>query len=236
MGGKNQWKPLTGGLGYMGISLNSKKHKEDSLAAMVDWVNSTSNFTQIRIGLSDTLNRHTYANDQRIDLSAAFSIARGKGDEWVNQNKPILDELTVPYEFFRWTHWFDNHADEIQTNKQKFIQLFHSDSNFKRAIEQDIAGFLNRKQGLAANEIGNESFQACFNFLIEELAVYSVIFKDYPATLIYPGPELKCLTYLRNEIPQNIPQAVSNTNFIKLGIFPNQKQQLATNDDVALRA
>ena len=83
MEGKKKWKPLTGGLGYMGISLESTKHTGDSLISMVDWINSTSQFTHLRVGLSDTLNRHTYANNNKIDLSAAFSLARGKGDNWL---------------------------------------------------------------------------------------------------------------------------------------------------------
>lgn len=213
-GAKSTWQPLTGGKGYMGISLDSTNHRGEGLSAMVDWVNAHGQFDQVLIGLSDTLNRHNYARDRGLSLREAYDLASRKGDDWLETNRATLNGLKAPFDIKRWSHWRNQHTQAVRKNRDLFLEAYDNDPAFNASLDSDIAGFLKRKSsGPDAKTIAS-----CRDYLIEELAVYSVILAEYPATVIYPGKQLNCFAYLRDHQPENLPNAIGPTGFIRLGI------------------
>lgn len=213
-GSKLVWQPLTGGNGYMGISLDSINHTGEALTAMVDWINAHGKFDQLLVGLSDTLNRHNYARDKGLSLRQAYDLAARKGDEWLASNSPILDGLKTPFEIKRWASWQETHAETLKENRRLFLNAYENDPAFRASLDSDIAAFLNRKSSAP----DSKAIASCRDYLIEELAVYSVILAEYPATVVYPGKQLNCFAYLRDYQPENLPKAIGQTGFIRLGI------------------
>lgn len=223
-GAKAKWQAMVGGPGYMGISLHSPNHKGDGLAAMVDWMNEHGQFSRVRVGLSDTLNRFNHARENRVSLKDAFAATAREGSNWLAANRPILDGLSMPHELVRWSHWLENHAREVEANRHFFDQAYQKNSDFKASVDADIAAFLKRKQNDPAATIDPEFINTSRQYLIEELAVYSVILKDFPATTVYPGKQLNCFAYMRENVPQNLPAAIGRTGFIRLGIHGLDRQ------------
>lgn len=84
----------------------------------------------------------------------------------------------------------------------------------------DVHSFSLRKTGKF--ETDTDKITVSIKYLIEELSVYSVILKDFPATTIYPGKQLNCFAYLRNNKPEYLPPAISDTGFIRLAIHGMQ--------------
>lgn len=225
-GSKARWRSLTGGLGYMGISLKSRLHTGAGLAAMVEWILQTGRFERLRIGLSDTLNRHNIAHEQSISLTEAFQIATQQGNLWLDENRATLAQITIPTEFVRWSFWLETHAVEVAQNKAAFERAYQHDAGFRDALNTDMARFAQRKSGVSLAHLDRQSRATSFNYLIEELAVYSVIFKDYPATVVYPGRPLACFAYVRQTKPNTLPAPIQNTHHIRLalhGLTPPQQ-------------
>jgi tRNA-dependent cyclodipeptide synthase len=213
-GAKSQWQNLTGGKGYMGISLDSSNHTGEGLAAMVDWINSQGHFEQFLVGLSDTLNTHNYAHDLRLSPRAAFTYAMQKGNKWLEENEAILESLEMPFSLVRWAYWQEHFANDVADNQRVFEAAYRQDIKFREAVNADIARFLKRKtQNPDASAVAT-----CGAYLIEELAVYSVILKSYPGTVIYPGKQLECMRYVREQKPAHLPASIGETGYIRLSI------------------
>lgn len=223
-GAKSTWQPLTGGKGYVGISLDSTNHRGDGLSAMVDWVNAHGQFDQILIGLSDTLNRHNYARDRDLSLREAYDLASRKGDDWLDTNRATLSGFNMPFDVKRWSHWQQKHAQAVRENRGQFLNAYENDPAFCASLDADIAAFLKRKSSAP----DAKAIASCRDYLIEELAVYSVILAEYPATVIYPGKQLNCFAYLRSHQPENLPTAIGQTGFIRLGIHGLNRPDKAT--------
>lgn len=213
-GAKAKWQSMVGGNGYMGISLHSRNHQGDGLSAMVDWMNCQSKFSHVRIGLSDTLNRFNYARDNSVSLKAAYMAVAQKGDEWLSENSRILGGLNMPQTLVRWSHWLENHTAEVERNRALFGQAYEENSGFRASVDADIYAFLARTNSGHDPEKINTSRR----YLIEELAVYSVILREHPATTVYPGKQLNCFAFMRENKPDGLPAAIGNTGFIRLGI------------------
>lgn len=213
-GAKVKWQSAVGGDGYMGISLHSRNHQGDGLSAMVDWINCQGKFNHVRVGLSDTLNRFSYARDCSVSLKAAYRAVAEKGDEWLSENLNILDRLTMPHDLVRWSHWLDTHTAEVERNRALFNQAYEEIPEFRASVDADIFAFLARTN----SDHSLDNIDRCRQYLIEELAVYSVIFRERPATTVYPGKQLNCFAYMREEKPVDLPTAIGNTKFIRLGI------------------
>lgn len=213
-GAKTKWQAHAGGKGYMGVSLESRNHSGEALSAIVDWVNAHGRFDEILVGLSDTLNRHNYMRDKGLSLRDAYDHAACQGDAWLEANRPILDGFGAPHRVVRWSHWLENHAEAVRENRSRFLEAHGSDLAFRASVDADIAAFVKRK-GVSNDQ---EVIASCRNYLIEELAVYSVILKENPATVFYPGKQLNCFAYLREHQPAHLPRAISKTGFIRLAV------------------
>ncbi len=233
-GAKKAWQSLIRDTGYMGISLHSRNHQGEGLDSMVDWANQQG-FKRFRIGLSDTLNRFNYAQEHNVPLQEAFAMVALTGDKWLEQNRPILDNLTMPYDVVRWSHWLTNHAPEVEENRQIFNCALETDSEFLQSVMADVHAFSLRKNGHP--ETDTAKINISIKYLIEELAVYSVILRELPATTIYPGKQLNCFAYLRDNQPEHLPLAISKTGFIRLAIHgveqPSERHSLVTNQHPA---
>jgi len=229
-GPKARWQALTGGKGYMGISLESQNHTGEALSAMVDWVNAHGRFDDVLVGLSDALNRHNYMRDKGLSLREAYDFAVRKGDSWLEVNRAILESLNRPYRIVRWSHWLDNYGEAVRECKSRFLEAYEGEPAFRASTDADIAAFLKRK-GMSDDQA---AIASCRNYLIEELAVYSVILKENPATVFYPGKQLNCFAYLREHKPPHLPKAIGETGFIRLAVHGLSKsEQTAPHRQVA---
>lgn len=182
------WPSRKGGNGYMGISLGSGLHRSSGLCHMLDWVNTESGFSFLRIGLSDTLNRFNESG------SDACEKARRAGDSWLAENEPLLARLEIPFELIRWDHWESTYPDRVERNRSHYRSAFDADPAFRAAVLEDIERFSQRRYGRSADPSTMRSLR---DYLIEEAAVYEEIYRDYPNTTIYPGAQLKFAECLR---------------------------------------
>jgi tRNA-dependent cyclodipeptide synthase len=218
-GAKSAWQSHIGGKGYMGVSLHSPNHRGNSLAAMVRWVNETGKFDEFKVGLSDTLNRHNYVMEEGISYEQAAKKASCIGQEWLDENLSILENLEIPYELVRWDYWLHNYSDVVESNRASFYQAFNNNQSFRESILDDVRKYFNRHHGVDLSNADPDKIGLSIEYLIEELAVYSVIFDTYPSTAIYPGKQLACFELIRNgDVLGDIPLTIKESKFIRLAL------------------
>lgn len=184
----SSWPFRRGGNGYMGISLGSHLHSGRGLRHMIDWINTESGFSFLRIGLSDTLDRFNETG------SDAREKAKRAGDAWLAENGRLLARLAIPHELIRWDHWESTHPEAVERNRQRYADAFHTVPTFREAMLADMDHFSRRRY---CRPLALSDMQPFHDYLIEEVAVYEEIYRDFPNTTIYPGRQLKVAEYLR---------------------------------------
>jgi hypothetical protein len=88
--------------GFIGISLDNPNMVGDKLSAVINWLNDNAYFSQIKISLSDTLNRYNIMLLDNISENEARKKALHKGNQWLKQNQHIIYKLKFPFEIIRW--------------------------------------------------------------------------------------------------------------------------------------
>lgn len=218
--------------GFIGISLDSPNFTGKRLETLIDWINDNTCFTNIKISLSDTLNRHNYMLPYNLSEAAAHAKSVLAGDQWLKDNKRALNALEVPFDIIRWDYWLYKHNAEVEKNKEIFSELYaKNDSEINLAINKDLNGFFTRKHNKTIDQLPHETVQKSLNYIIEELAVYSIIFNQYPSTKIYPGNDLNCFTAIRESQIPDIPPGIPNSEFVGLKIWSDSKEGKPTNDN-----
>jgi|GEM_PF-3180897 len=211
------------GKGYMGISLNSASHSGPALQATIKWINENTSYKTFLIGLSDTLNRFNVIPIQN-DKSAE-EVCLNAGNQWLNKNKSILKQLNTPYKIIRWDHWKSNYPNKTKQYINLFENLFENDLILKSALINDINNFVKRRYKTTIDNVPFDTIKNCKDYLIEELAVYSIIFESYnDCDVFYPGKQLECMKVIRENLVQAIPNTYENTQYIRMALHqPPQK-------------
>lgn len=232
-GAKNIWQSHIRGNGYMGISLHSHNHQGEGLKAMIQWINEQTDFDFVRIGLSDTLNRHNYVMEENIHLHQAHEKSKKMGQKWLDENKSILERLTVPFEIIRWDYWLIQHADQVIFNKKTFYDTYFNNLYFNSAVKEDLSNYFMRHGKTSLSSVDSKKLSLSLEYLMEELAVYSILFTEYPSTAIYPGKSLKCFEIIRQSNIPNVPQGINKSKFIRLSLHGEGQFIKAENISIA---
>lgn len=212
------WPSRAGGSGYMGISIGSRNHTGGCLLQTVNWVNDISGFNKIRIGLSDTLNRFTIMTDKVLSEGEARQECIAQGDVWLKDNRSVIERLKIPHEIIRWDYWESTRPDAVVKNRQCYKRAFFENPVFREAVLTDMDNFSMRRYGIPLSKIDMSTGQKFLDYLIEELAVYEEIYRDYPNTTIYPGKQLECARVLREGLLPGLSETFQHTKFERLRV------------------
>jgi len=116
--------------------------------------------------------------------------------------------------------------------------LFHNafDTNlvFRMAVMKDIQHHYSRKYNQNMHDRDSRDIDLSKRFYLEELAVLSIQFEDYPCAEAYPGRELECVKLVRSGQVPNVPKGIQNAVYAKLFVHdlshsPQQRLVLALN-------
>lgn len=199
---------------HLGISMGSGHHHGETLTAIVDWLN-THNFECGMIDVSDTLNRYNYMIAGTPEKEA-FEITRREGVKWELQNKQVLSNLKMPIKLIHWDQWLQD--PRFNPYHSAFHAAFDRNPAFRMAIMQDIQRHYSRKYNQSIHERSAADIELSKEFYIEELAVLSIQFEDYPCVEVYPGRELDCVKIVRGGQVKGVPDGLKNAVYASLFI------------------
>ena len=195
-GGAPRWRECPRAM--ISISHGNRNLVGDKFEALLSW--TAHRFHEVIINVSDTLYRHNLmAEGYSEELS--LSMAERNGNIWLKEHHHIIKpHLPKILSMHRWNDWRQHRMfPEINAGIQDFYQ---NDSGLQQAVNDDCQAFLDRKlqqgfQDLEPYRIGSR------NYLLEELAAYTIIGRQYQANRIYPAKDLKCFEYMRtsNTVP-----------------------------------
>ncbi|MCL2468798.1 MAG: tRNA-dependent cyclodipeptide synthase [Alphaproteobacteria bacterium] len=177
------------------ISVGKPYHEGEKLQAVVDWINKNPHITEVQVCVGDFLQRHNliaYGEDEE----RASYMALLAGTSWIERNESILSGLQPKWSFTRWTDWFG--IEEFYRTHAAILRLETENHAFKKSLDLDASSLAKRKE-LRGESVPKDLVQHSYNFVTEELAVFTMLSRCLPAAEVYPGTSLEAVKYLHGK-------------------------------------
>lgn len=168
------------------ISVGQEYHEGEKLAATIQWVKK--HFDHTIICVNDTLQRHNFEFDG-MDSIDAYHRSEEAGREWIERNIDLL-RAAPDATIYRWDQWYK--TPEYHQHRLAVDEYYQTSKNFQKIVGNETEGFWKRRQG--REELCNvhkERFRLhTREYLLEECAVFRMMFAQKRAADIYPGSTL----------------------------------------------
>lgn len=172
----NNWRAHR--VGRLDISVGAPNHEGERLETTLAW--SASKFAHVIISVADTLQRHNMMADGCGEEDAR-RISYAEGTAWIERNSgsfQILPSFSIKRWDERLTHpLYGQYLEKTQ-------QYYERDDDIRIATRREAAHYLSRRGSSASMS------QHRIDYLVEELAVFDMLFNIEPAADVYPGSML----------------------------------------------
>ncbi len=195
----------------LGVSVGSPNHEEKKLIRTLEWI--SDHFQHCIIDLSDTLQRYNYEFEGMPKEMAAWR-ARSEGRQWLLRNIANLSRLNISFNVVSWDHWLEHPM--FQAYREGFEWCYQSDKQFREAVEHDTDKFIRRKGFCKLKDDLKAIRENSKNYLLEELAAHSLLYKDTIAANIYPGRQHECFKVVREGLIKKAPKGLENSTHLRL--------------------
>ena len=169
------------------ISVGQPYHEGQKLLATLDWVDER--FDKKIICVNDTLQRHNF-EFQGHSPEEAFRLSQEAGREWIEQNYAAIRSLDN-LEIIRWEKWRREDAYEHGLDTMK--RLYREKETFREEVDNEMKSFWQRalKKDPDLDPSLFDTFKKhSLSYLLEECAVFQLMFAREDAVDIYPGSTL----------------------------------------------
>lgn len=157
------------------ISVGGDRHEGEKFNATIDWVKNR--FDKTIICVNDTLQRYNYIS-KGMAPDRAYEETLKAGDRWLDRNLAAIEKLPN-YELHRWNEWLKDPS--YQSVFDSVVDLYNSDEAFQDAIYES-----------QKNKWSKE-------YLLEEIAVFSLMYRYHNAVDIYPGTMPEAMNIFQNQ-------------------------------------
>ncbi len=223
----HQWKDFD--VARLPISIGHHTHEEEKLKATFRWCRER--FRHVQICVNDTLQRYNLMFQHSISEQEAYDLALSKGDIWINRNKPLFSLLSS-YECVRWDQWRQH--PEFLSVMQKIQNLYNMNKEFKEAIDKNALDVWKRRTSVNSSDYCANRMASFLDFsvqyLLEEVAVFSLMFEETRAIDIYPGSGLLATDIFSGRPLPGAPEGMSKRHFCRIDFLrrsPKAKDQKA---------
>lgn len=197
---------------YLGISVNNPFFREQHLGLLLKWI--SNHFDECTIIIGDYLHRinESILHGTTGEEAIASSIIRGDQIELMLEVAlSILPQNK--FKVYRWKDFLDKYPKAL-SEKEKLTSIFNSNKIFQDDILQSCSEFIERlvTRGERLYLTKEEAINQSREYLLEEMAVFSVLIEQGYEVQVYPGTQLKILKDLANkkipDINTNLTQGI----------------------------
>jgi tRNA-dependent cyclodipeptide synthase len=202
---------------YLGISLENPLFAGDSLKAMLIW--AAEKFEQCLVIVGDYLSRFDEQIITGCDENHAGLLAIKRGDLFISQTREIFGCL--PADRVRLTRWKEHlQVEQFRKSKKILDEIFESDEEFRASVKYDALSFVERQkkhnQRLAVE--ADVALRLCCRYILEEIAVFSMLSERGWGVELYPGPELRVLAEVAKGRYPRVPKGLKDRISVELKI------------------
>ncbi len=203
------------------ISVGMPYHEGEKFEATVNWVKER--FEGVHICVNDTLQRYNYISKYNICEEQAQKICQQNGENWIKDNLKYLENIPQ-YELHRWEDW--KKRDNYETYLHQINELYRTNPEFYSAVDLNVEQFLDRQSKKRDMSLSDKRRFAYFSreYLLEETAVFAIMFEECVAVDIYPGSVLLPCIFFRERHLEGAPKGLSQGIFTRIDFARNRNQ------------
>lgn len=162
------------------ISVGQPYHEGEKFRCTIDW--AKHRYGKVIVLVNDSLQRFNYMFEEGLSEKDAHSKALSEGTQWIARNMAAIASLPN-FEIYRWDAW--KRSQGYFSDLQKTKILYEQNPQFKQAINKSIEDIWQRKNIDADRK--DKFFSVSRDYLLEETAAFSVIYKTFKGVSAYPG-------------------------------------------------
>lgn len=188
------------------VSVGQEYHEGAKLLAAINWC--AKRFGHVEILVGDTLQRHSFSLNDGMDPAEAFEKSRIAGDDWLARNAALIASLPS-VSITRWEAWRVNSA--FRPRLLQIMAAYEDLAEFRDAVDEAAMGYCARKSRIDdLQDAGyrKKTLDLSYQYIFEELAIYSLIADGEPVIDIYPGSCLSVIKRLQGGIPEGLPPSL----------------------------
>lgn len=203
------------------ISVGQEYHEGEKLRALAEW--SKARFEKVIFCANDTLQRFNLMYEQAFSEAEAYQTASALGQAWITRNLTVIAQMEQA-ETVRWEQWKAN--SKYSKGFLKIEWLYQNNPEFKEAIDENILAIWKRKQKSDAILYDDKRFTEFASlsrqYLLEEMAVFSLMYETETAIDIYPGTTLFAATKFRGRSIEGAPDGLGKGHFCRIDFAKHQ--------------
>jgi tRNA-dependent cyclodipeptide synthase len=191
----------------LGVSVASPNWQGEHFASILDF--AAGNFRTIRIDVTDRLYRHNFMAEGQSSLEAA-ARAEASGGLWLARHQALINACPVKPDVIRWGSWYQ-HPDYAEV-LDGFVRASTESPVLRETIARDVDEFFQR-QGRKPTETKRQHSR---DYLIEELAVFTLQARALPSLKLYPGKEPTCINLVRCGLLAEAPRGLEREQYARI--------------------
>jgi tRNA-dependent cyclodipeptide synthase len=213
------------------ISVGKNYHEGSKLLAVVNWINRNPEIEEVQVSVNDYLQRHNLVAFGTGEQEAG-SLATYEGTAWIERNEENLRAVNVPLSFTRWEEWYG--TSEYREAHSALLSLTNHDATFKETVEADASSLAERR-ARRGEVVPPRLIDCSRDYVLEELAVFALQSRVFPAVEVYPGTSLLSVTYLRGKVLSDALSPLSTRHVTRID-FDRVKESNVICRDIVRRA
>jgi len=200
----------------LGVSMSNPVFWRSSLDTMFGWMEENFDHSLILVG--DYLQRlnEQILNGDNADL--AIQTALEKGNKFVQRTQQFLKNHSAEkFEIYRWKPLYDE--PDFQRAKETLHMLYHSNPEVKASIQSTASLFVLQKMEQNDFKVSKErAIQLSAEYLLEEMAVFSMLIDRGWKVVLYPGAQLPLLMEIASGKFRDVPNSLNKGIYVEMKI------------------
>ena len=212
------------------ISVGQAYHEDAKFEATINWVKER--FDSVIICVNDTLQRHNTLFMSGGDTDTVTRSWSREGDEWIARHKDLLNAVEN-CTIYKWDAW--RNQDQYGSIREQVDYFYETNDLFHNAINANIQSFWDRnaisyedRHELDFTKFARHSLR----YLLEETAVFSIMFDQIEAVDIYPGTVLLPAFLFRGNPVPGMPKGLDKGAFTRIDFKRNSVKDQADATDI----
>ncbi|MFQ6550592.1 tRNA-dependent cyclodipeptide synthase [Aestuariibius sp. 2305UL40-4] len=203
------------------ISVGQPYHEGEKFAATLEWCRPR--FKGVVICVNDTLQRYNAMFELGLSDDVARQRSVAAGSDWIARNLGSVTDDPI-FEIRRWNDWLAD-PDYLETHRA-ILALDKTNPDFAAAISADIERIWARRHANdpeAYSMYRRAAFQELSRvYLLEEIAVFSLMFAQETAIDIYPGSALFAAQVFQGRKVAGAPAGLGRGHFCRIDFGRNR--------------
>ena len=202
---------------FLGVSLSNPFFQGKHLERVLNWINN--NFSECHIVIADHLHRFNEYTFNNKNTSEAEVACKRLGDEIYNNILLLTNSFhNQKFKIYRWLNF--TQTNDFILKSAQINNHFISDSEFRTSVLQSCEDFIDKQinRGYHIGITREDAVNKSKEYLLEEMAVFSLLIGMGYTVQVYPGTQLKVLKELANKKILGVDDNLSKGIYIDLSI------------------